>query len=158
MKTLGKFVGVQMRHTTQNTTLKKMIKDVITFHGFGISTGYLGSSIEGLVDACLDAMEKCRLHVCAKNNQKHYLWEAFLMQPLQWKRVCDILHRQGLGTSVLWSTSSSAYHTLLVADVDCMWENLDVIKHGKLTWVYREVERRQWRNGLRRAWLAVTAV
>jgi len=145
-----------------------MIKDVITFHGFGISTGYLGSSIEGLVDACLDAMEKCRLHVCAKNNQKHYLWEAFLMQPLQWKRVCDILHRQGFGTSVLWLPESTAYHTLLVADVDCMWENLDVIKacassqpHGNFTWVYREVERRQkdgWRNGLRRAWLAATAV
>jgi hypothetical protein len=27
-----------------------MIKDVITFHGFGICTGYLGASIEGLVD------------------------------------------------------------------------------------------------------------
>jgi hypothetical protein len=113
-------------------------------------------------------MEKCSLHVCAKNNQKHYLWEAFRMAPLQWQRLCDILHRQGFGTSVLWSRDSSAHHTPLVADLDCLWENLDVIEatastqpHGNFTWIHREVARRQkdgWRNGLRRAWLAATAV
>jgi hypothetical protein len=134
-----------------------MIKEVDSFSGF---TGHWLE--DNAVDACVDAMEKQKLHVCAKNGDGFYLWEKCFMAPLQWQRVYKIMRQQGIRTSVLWSFHSFAYHSPLLADLDCMWEDLDVIQAGMneqlyydILWVSPELRRRQgWRNGLRRAWLA----
>ena len=132
-----------------------MIKELDTFSGF--TCHWLQDNV---VHACVDAMEKQKLHVCAKNGDGLYLWECCSMAPLQWQRVCEIMRQQGIRTSVLWSFHSFAYHSPLLADLDCMWEDLDVIQAGineKLydtLWITHELKRRrEWRHGLRRAWL-----
>jgi hypothetical protein len=141
-----------------------MIKEVDMFYFFACRNGEeTHTHGEYTVCVCVDAMEKQKLHVCAKDRTGHYLWEGYPMQALQWQRVCDILRQQGIGTSVLWSIYSSAYLTPLLADLDCMWEDLDGVE-AKInkqpravtsSWVFSELRRRQaWRNGLRRAWLA----
>jgi hypothetical protein len=145
------------KHIT-NTNTNKMIKVVDTFCNF------VWFEDNDVVDACVDAMKKQKLHVCAKSRMGRYLWEShYSMQALQWQRLCDILRQQGIGTSVLWSIDSSVYHTPLVADLDCMWEDLDGVEATMnkqpravtSSWVFSELRRRQgWRNGLRRAWLA----
>ncbi len=134
----------------------EMIKYVDSFYSFAIA-----EDNETLVRVCVDAMEKQKLHVCARNRTGHYLWENYIMAPLQWQRVCDIVRQQGIEMSVLWSADSSAYHTPLVADLDCLWEDLDVIQAGinkqlyDTLWITHEVTwRQEWRHGLRRAWLA----
>ena len=111
------------------------------------------------VDVCLDAMEKCELHVCAKNSVGHCLWEAHVLEPLQWQRLCDILHQQGMRASVLWTKGSNLCHA---PSVDCLWEDLHAIVAwtsmeqlgGYTSWITLELERR-WKRGLRHAWLAV---
>lgn len=109
------------------------------------------------VDVCLDAMEKCELLACAKNSVGQYLWEAYVMEPLEWQRLSDILRRQGMGTSVLWTKGSRLDHALFA---DCLWEDLPAIvawtsveQLGYTSSITLELERR-WKRGLRHAWLA----
>jgi hypothetical protein len=132
-----------------------MIKEVDMFCSFAD-----GRDLElDTVDVCLDAMEKCEVLVCAKNSVGQCLWEAYVLEPLQLQRLCDILHQQGMRASVLWTKGSNLCHA---PSVDCLWEDLHAIVAwtsmeqlgGYYTsWITLELERR-WKRGLRHAWLA----
>ena len=142
-----------------------MIQEVYTFYFFAEKYG--GCSHESMVaTVCVDAMEQQKLHVCAKNSVGLYLWYAYSMTPLQWQCVCNILRQKGIGTSVLWLPGSTAYRTPLLADLDCVWEDMDCIEESiasiqgtktraLISWISFQLARRQgWKNGLRRTWLA----
>jgi hypothetical protein len=142
-----------------------MIKDVYTF--FSFAQNYAQGTHESIVAAvCVHAMEQHKLHVCATNSIGLFLWDAYSMTLLQWQSVYNILRQKGIGTSVFWHTGSTAYRTPLLADLDCVWEDMDCIEEfiasiqgtktrALISWIPCQLARRQgWTNGLRRAWLA----
>jgi hypothetical protein len=128
---------------------------------------------EYTVDACLDGMEEGELDVFSKNRFFCYFWEQFMLLPLQWVRLCAILQRQGIASSILWSIWSrfGLADPPELGDNEYMWEDLESIqsfltlrldffekyqvgKSNSLDWIERELERRRaWFTGLRRVWL-----
>lgn len=122
-------------------------------------------SSQKIVDACLDAMEEGTLHVCAKNYQRKYLWVFFNMDPRQWMRLCALLQRHGIPSSIVWQDFE--FHPPgCLEELEYLWTDLDSMRtfmeHVSClchfcNWIQFELRRREWAIGLRRAWLvAVT--
>ena len=128
-----------------------------------------------VIDTCLSAMEDGELNVLSRNQDEYYFWEWFPLTPRQWERICAVLRRQGIASSLLWTPLRVRLpyckNTGLRAGIEYLWEDLDGIEELVLSrhkgydcseckWLKGELERRRrsWATGLRRAWLvAVTA-
>jgi hypothetical protein len=133
-----------------------------------------------VVNDCLDAMEDGTLHVCAVTEVYNYfLWECREMSTVQWKRLCGLLQRAAIPSSVMWSIHSyllfGTHPYILerpeVVEIDYVWEDLDAVRRFLAKWhqcaatevFKRQLEQRQslrqsWMQGLRRAWLVAALV
>jgi hypothetical protein len=156
-----------------------------------LGRGLLFSALESVetVDACLDAMQDGTLHVCAVSEifGNYRLWETMPMSIAQWERLCGLLQRSAVPSSVVWNfksrsllfrveDSSTDYkwgRFLLkrpeLVGIDYLWEDLDAVRQFLERWdkkewpeteVFRcEIKLRQsWAQGLRRAWLVALLV
>ncbi len=137
-----------------------------------------------IVDACIHAMENGRLSVFAQEAGL-YLWEYFSFTVDQTARICALLQRQRLPSSLLWRPFTTLPLSVkpgrnmgpikVVKDPDTMsalsqieflWQDLDEVQawlddsphHLKLEWIAAEVDRRRWLMNPRRAWLAAVVV
>ena len=134
---------------------------------------FLKCSKQKMVDVCLDAMEDGELDVCAVDGgavRAIYLWEWCNMKPRQWVRLCALLQREGIPSSIVWQ-DLEADPPQFVEGVEYLWTDLDSVCmfmedsrsecscglcdfcHAR-HWVGTELQRRRC---LRRAWLVAVA-
>ena len=135
---------------------------------------------DSIVDVCLHAMEEGKLSVIAKQTG-YYLWEVYVLTVDQWVRMCALLQRNWLpsslfwvfGTSVDWTKRGAFAEPSLVSEdpdavaalsrIEFLWQDLNAVDawvhsmprgYCDVEWVAAEVaRRRQWFTGLRRAWV-----
>jgi hypothetical protein len=152
--------------------------EVCSFRGFAQTRkDYTGPY--SVVDVCLHAMEEGTLSVIAKA-WKYSLWEFCIMSVDQWVRMCALLQRHRLPSSLCWRVGTNLRLTrraavaepiLVFEDSDAiaaltriefLWQDLDAVqayiiiksRTFDVEWVAAEVDRRrQWFAGLRRTWL-----
>jgi len=158
--------------------------EVCSFRGFAQTRkDYTGPY--SVVDVCLHAMEEGTLSVIAKA-WKYSLWEFCIMSVDQWVRMCALLQRHRLPSSLCWRVGTNLRLTrraavaepiLVFEDSDAiaaltriefLWQDLDAVQAyvddwsssgHRVEWAAREVvRRRQWFTGLRRAWLWAVVV
>lgn len=122
-------------------------------------------TMDQCVDTCLDAMEVGELDVCLQFDD-FYLWEWYRIWPHQWSRICTILQRQGIPSSIVWDKHCHPNNfsgEFSLTGIKYMWEDLAAIQgalarwkekfHISVFWLEWQVEHRLWATGLRRAWL-----
>lgn len=93
---------------------------------------FLECSKHKIVDVCLDAMEEGKLDVCAVDVDVRavcaiYLWEWCKMKPRQWVRLCALLQREGIPSSIVWQ-DSEADPPQFVEGVEYLWTDLDSVR------------------------------
>ncbi len=123
-----------------------------------------------IVDTCLQGMQEGVLDVCAQNSNGRYVWGCYGMSSDRWQRTCGLLERAGVASSILWqSTSHFGYHEFM-AHIEYLWTDLKAVERYLMercennTYpvmrfrLVKELDRRRWHAGLRRAWLAACTI
>jgi hypothetical protein len=122
-----------------------------------------------IVDTCLQAMQEGVLDVCAENSNGRYMWTCFGMTSGRLQRTCGLLQQAGVESSILWK-SSFAYHEFR-CDIEYLWTDLEAVDRYLMerfennvsypvmrSRLVKELDRRRWHAGLRRAWLAACTI
>ena len=147
------------------------MKRVYVFNGFAKERLGWQPNCEESIDACLQAMQEGVLDVCEQNVDGYYLWMCYGMSCDQWQRACSLLQRAGVASSIFWeSTRRPLFYHEFMADIDYLWTDLGAVErylmevYGKNMYkiipsrLVKELDRRRWHAGLRRAWLAACTV
>ena len=141
------------------------MKRVHLFHGFVSERLGRETFSEELVDTCLQAMQDGVLDVCAQNKDGWNLWRCYGMTPHQWQRVCGLLQRAGIASSIFWQSEWFICQEF-IKEIEYFWTDLDAVhrylecRHWNPAWLLQELgwRQREWNKGLRRAWLAACTV
>ena len=142
------------------------MKQVSFFNDFGRKRLGLGreSSSGECIDACLQAMQEGVLDVCAQNSHGRYVWCGIGMSYDRWQRVCGLLERARVASSILWESPLGFIYYEFMADIEYFWTDLEAVERFLMEGfceknIYRVLvqvvdRRRTWHAGLRRSWLA----